>query len=305
MRDILHATILGVLLAALGACSEGTVDLPADPASDSPDEPALNRAPVITSQPVTTADHNREYRYVVLVEDPDGDAVVVSATAPRWLTFDRESGVLSGEAGWDNVGPASVTIRATDGNSVASQAFTLTVVVGEIDCDEQFGNPDESPYILPFPPGRTYTLFQGYCPPNPNWGHHNWFAFDFDLAIGDTIVAARGGVVSTVVEQNVDGNGVLGANVVYIRHADRTLGAYVHLTQNGALVEVGDTVAQGDVIGLAGNTGLSSGPHLHFAVLRDGGFTRHYSLPVNFANADGPVNQNNGPVQGATYTALP
>lgn len=258
----------------------------------------------ITSEPITSVDHNREYRYVVEVVDPDGDAVTVSVSAPAWLSFDPDSSLLYGEAGWDNLRPADVAIRATDGVATATQQFTLDVLLGEIDCDAEFGDPDSSLYVLPFPVGKTYTLFQGYCPPNPAWGHHNWFAFDFDLAIGDTIIAARAGVVSLVVEDNLDGNGVLGANVVYVRHTDQTLGAYVHLTYNGALVNVGDTVAQGDPIGLAGNTGLSSGPHLHFAVFGHSGFTRHYSLPVNFSNASGPWNENMGPVQGASYTAL-
>lgn len=281
--------LLLCLLPGVGACGS------------TPTAPALQ----ITSKPDTTAEHNREYRYVVVVDNPDGTPVTVSVSAPHWLAFDPDSSLLHGEAGWDNLGTAPVTVRATDGVETVTQSFVLDVVAGEIDCDAEFADPDASPYVLPFPVGKTYTLFQGYCPPNPTWGHHNWFAFDFDLSIGDTITAARAGVVSTVVESNVDGNNVLGANVVYIRHSDGTIGAYVHLTHDGALVSVGDVVAQGDPIGLAGNTGLSSGPHLHFAVLGHGGYTRHYSLPINFSHADGPWNSHNGPVQGAAYTALP
>jgi len=44
------------------------------------------------------------------------------------------------------------------------------------------------------------------------------------------------------------------------------MGLYAHLRPEGVLVRVGQRVRQGQQIGLSGNTGFTSGPHLHFAV---------------------------------------
>ena len=51
-------------------------------------------------------------------------------------------------------------------------------------------------------------------------------------------------------------------------HDDGTEAQYVHLTLNGALKNEGDNVTQGEVIALSGNTGKTTGPHLHFQVVQ-------------------------------------
>jgi murein DD-endopeptidase MepM/ murein hydrolase activator NlpD len=57
-------------------------------------------------------------------------------------------------------------------------------------------------------------------------------------------------------------------NLVKIEHDDNYMTLYGHL--NKITVENGDTVKQGDVIGLMGSTGKSTGPHLHFEIHKDG-----------------------------------
>jgi len=97
-------------------------------------------------------------------------------------------------------------------------------------------------------------------------------------------------------------------NWVMIRHTDGTIGRYIHLTQNGALVELGDTILQGQKIGLSGNSGPSTGPHLHFDVQTCGpnlppGYNRlpcGRTVPVSFRNTEG---HSCGVVPGRPYLA--
>ena len=74
-----------------------------------------------------------------------------------------------------------------------------------------------------------------------------------------------------------------------IRHGDGTYGEYLHLRQKGALVKLGDPVQAGQAIALSGNTGLSSRPRLHFAVLRISARNGRETLPVKFRTSDGTV----------------
>lgn len=174
-------------------------------------------------------------------------------------------------------------------------------------CTQEFGDPATSPYVLPFPVGRTYRLVQGYCAPNPAWGHHAWLAYDFDLAIGDTVVASRAGRVLAAQDAFGDGTRVCGEeNYVFVEHADGTVMAYIHLTHRGALVASGTEVEEGEPIGLSGDSGCSSGPHLHVALFRDRtSYDVENNVPLNYRRSDGPLDVRGGLMQDQSYTALP
>ena len=131
------------------------------------------------------------------------------------------------------------------------------------------------------------------------------FAIDLDMPVGTAVHAARAGVVARVEESHAkgcwdDGCGDF-ANFVVILHSDGTTGEYYHLQQDGVLVEVGDTVRQGDKIAWSGNTGHTTMPHLHFAVYRATEWGLTQSIPVRFQSADGIITR---PRRGARYQAL-
>jgi murein DD-endopeptidase MepM/ murein hydrolase activator NlpD len=87
------------------------------------------------------------------------------------------------------------------------------------------------------------------------------------MPIGTPVVASRAGEVILVEERFADGTRIPGQeNYVNVRHGDGTIAGYVHLTTGGAFVSVGDSVAQGEILGLSGDSGSSSEPHLHFHV---------------------------------------
>ncbi len=134
-----------------------------------------------------------------------------------------------------------------------------------------FGAIHENKYVytLPFEEGEGFMLHQGY---DGTISHQGKFALDFSMNIGTPVHAARNGKVIKVKEDSDFGCPKLDcvdlANMITILHDDNTFAEYVHLKYNGAVVSVGDSVAAGVLIGYSGNTGYSTGPHLHFVVNR-------------------------------------
>lgn len=96
------------------------------------------------------------------------------------------------------------------------------------------------------------------------WRRYRWhYGTDLELDIGDSVVAVFDGVVRM---SKVDYYGY--GNYVVIRHHNGLETLYGHLDER--LVKVGDEVKAGDLIGWGGNTGRSTGPHLHFEVRYQG-----------------------------------
>lgn len=150
------------------------------------------------------------------------------------------------------------------------------------------GNPeavhdDTYRYNLPYPSGSSYMLTQGNNTDYSHSGPIAKYAYDFAMPEGSFVSAARSGVVGFVLDHfEIGGNNKNlkdKSNRVLVCHNDGTVAVYAHLQHKGALVEIGDRVFVGQVIGLSGNTGYTTSPHLHFTVL-----SGDESIPIKFRN---------------------
>lgn len=133
---------------------------------------------------------------------------------------------------------------------------------------------DNEPFRIPFDDGKTHTVGQAFGGPLTSHNSpESQYALDINMPEGTRIVAARDGtVVDYAFSYNNSGSAdaeqKLKANFVLIEHTDGSLAMYSHLAPISVPLEQGGIVHAGDLIGYSGTTGFSSGPHLHFAVLK-------------------------------------
>jgi len=159
------------------------------------------------------------------------------------------------------------------------------------------------PYRAPFAVGETFKVTQAYPTRITHVTPDSAYAVDFALPDGTPVFAAREGTVINVRHDSFRGAPLPAmldqANLIEILHDDGTIGVYGHLHWDSIRVHIGQRVARGEYIANSGNTGFSTGPHLHFAVWRNAG-TADVSIPVQFAGMGGvPVT----PATSAPLTA--
>ncbi|WP_376693889.1 peptidoglycan DD-metalloendopeptidase family protein [Wenzhouxiangella sp. EGI_FJ10409] len=180
-----------------------------------------------------------------------------------------------------------VTIGPLEKGRSWSYRFETSGVPGDIGARHEPARP----YRAPIASGTRFRIgqaFGGQYSHNSPSGLH---AVDIQMPTGTPVHAARGGVVMAVARyfhgagDDLERDGPR-ANYVRILHGDGSMGLYAHLDYGGVLVREGQRVERGDRIGRSGNTGYSTGPHLHFAVQvnRDMELT---SVPFEFEGENG------------------
>lgn len=97
----------------------------------------------------------------------------------------------------------------------------------------------------------------------PYGGYSGHKGIDMATSYGSKVMASEDGVVISARHSNVSYG-----NCILIRHDNGYVTRYAHLSK--ILVSEGETVSKGEVIGKVGSTGNSTGPHLHFEVIKNG-----------------------------------
>ncbi|WP_248746918.1 M23 family metallopeptidase [Pseudomonas sp. MWU12-2037] len=138
-------------------------------------------------------------------------------------------------------------------------------------------------YRYPFPwRGGPFRLTQGPNGQYSHFGAKSRYAMDIAMPVGTPIIAARGGVVIKTENDQSGGGKNPSGNFVRVLHDDGTMGVYLHLKQGSVSVREGQRVEVGSPLALSGNTGNSTGPHLHFVVQRNTGMGL-VSIPYQFS----------------------
>ncbi len=214
---------------------------------------------------------------------PDPDQIL------RWVIEPRSDQLL-------------LTLEALEEVDAPHVEYQFEYMPGDPTAHHQAGDG----YVAPFSAGRNFPVTQAYPDSITHQTLDSVYAVDIVMPIGTDVLAARGGVVFDVASDNYRGGLDLSrdgqaANIVRILHDDGTFSLYAHLNWNSIRVKPGDRVRAGQYIADSGNTGFSSGPHLHFAVQRNSGLNIQ-SLPVVFK---GPNSNRVVPATGDVLTAYP
>jgi murein DD-endopeptidase MepM/ murein hydrolase activator NlpD len=122
-------------------------------------------------------------------------------------------------------------------------------------------------------PVQHYTLTATFNQGGSHWMHKH-SGQDFAVPIGTNVFAAHGGTVVKAGPHGA-GDGNAYGNAIVIKHANGLYSQYAHLSRVD--VKVGQVVATGQHIALSGNTGNTTGPHLHFEIRT----TPNYGSAVN------------------------
>ena len=185
-------------------------------------------------------------------------------------------------------GEARVVASAAAGQPEWNYDYSYSWNLGPLNATHARG----ATYRLPFARGGRFPVSQG-C--GGDFSHHgsSRYAWDFAMPVGTPIHAARAGKV--IDTEDIHGPGKPdesyrdAVNFVRVLHDDGTVGAYYHLRKNGIAVAPGDRVRGGDLLGWSGNSGYSSGPHLHFEVYHIDPSLRRQTVEIAFQTRNGTL----------------
>lgn len=263
-----------------------------------------------TDQPPTGTAASRTPVSVVRVE---GEVAKIAG-----LRVDADGSRYAAVASNMIAGPVEVELRASDASNLASQpllpmhtllpAYASSRIATlwladptrpggfKLQLGAVPGDPGAQPrdyaYRLPVETSQ-WRIVQGWHGQFTHNDAQSGYAIDIAVDEGTPVLAARDGTV-VMVESDFDKAGLDmaryadRANEIRILHDDGTMAVYAHLRLDGALVRPGQHVVAGQRIGYSGNTGYTTGPHLHFCVQVNRGMDLE-SIPFRMVGPSGAV----------------
>jgi len=207
---------------------------------------------VTVVRPKLSVDYTMQEYY-----EEDYNAATIYKNNSTWFTSRQET-LQEPVAGHRKV-IAKVDYR--DGERTGSRIIKQETMTEAVPMIIERGTIPPPTYIWPVSGGYITSGF-GYrrAPKRGASTYHQ--GYDIGVPTGTSVMASSGGKVTQA--------GWLGnyGYVIFVEHPDGRQTRYGHLSK--VLVRVGDEVSQGQKIALSGNTGNSTGPHLHFEVRVDG-----------------------------------
>ncbi len=217
---------------------------------------------VTVPEPELSVERTEEVYY-----EEDYEAEIVYVDNDDWYTTQTKT--LQEPSAGHRIVVADVSYRNQEetGREILKEEITYEAVPKIV----ERGTKIPPTYIKPISGGRQTSGFgRRRAPTRGASSYHK--GVDWATPTGTAVMASSAGTVAKA------GWGSGYGYVVYINHADGRQTRYGHLSK--VLVSPGQTVAQGQKIALSGNTGVSTGPHVHFEILIGGSQVN----PLNYLN---------------------
>lgn len=166
--------------------------------------------------------------------------------------------------------------------------------LAHLDYQWALGDPnstaDDYLYHLPFTTPTGHKVTQGFNGQFSHTSDYSKYAVDIAMDLGSYLTAVRSGTVVWVKDDyHMSGTTryfLDKANGVKVLHDDGTFAVYAHILMDTAMVKEGDKVYQGQRLARSGSSGFSTGPHLHFVIIKNVGLN-NVSIPFKFIDKVG------------------
>ncbi len=257
--------------------------------------------------------HSQRLIEVKYTQDPKG-GYVFSCTNNAYCNYILELGFTS----FDNVKSDIPLPFHAEVKPGYNRLFTISPIDGQAavlfkynsgyqkGCMHPKVNPDFT-YLYPISPGKDAQVYE--MSPLKSTDSSSWYVLRLRMKSGDTIYAARKGIVNELQDQNGAndaGQPSLGTeNFIEIAQADCSFARYGILKKNGALVKMGQPVKAGQPIGLVGGDAFGRGSDIRFSVYyyqEENGSVNQTSVPHYIITQIWTKNNGKGKLKhGAVY----